>query len=223
LGLAAITKTALLPLWPAVMIRRRTTAGWATITALATAVLVVGKVGWAPWVAYAQRIPQFVGSPVQASTDYQTFHSMALHLFKFDQQWSPSPLMDAPPLATFISVTGRAAFLAYATWIAIKAPPRPAAVAMLAPVCAVMPVAEDHHFVLVIPALVIAWTSPRLAGQALGPLLLAVATLLLGLPFDSVDVGAQERWMAVANYPRVFGCGLLLVWAGLAAKPSNPG
>lgn len=219
LGLATITKTALLPTYVGLLARgRHLVVGIATATAVVAAAASLCVIGFEPWVAYAKSIPTFLATPNHSVSAYQTLHSLSLHLFRHDAIWNPWPVVDLPLVAVGVSVTSRVLVLVWATIVARNALPIVSACALLAPVVIVMPVGEDHHFVLLLPALVLAIFHEFRTRQFATLSFLVLSVFLLGLPVHELAPATEAGWHALAAYPRVWGSIALLLWATLKSR-----
>jgi hypothetical protein len=79
------------------------------------------------------------------------------------------------------------------------------------------PFAEEYHYTLVLPSLLVAawWVSQARVGL-IGLALLALAALLLGAPLAYESARLQGGWVALLAYPRVYGAYLLWGWLAWA-------
>jgi hypothetical protein len=220
LGLMLVFKTAGVWLWPLLLLSRR----WrvllgAVATALIAVFLASPWIGWSVWRAYFHEVPRLALDPSRYATAYQTLTSLMGHLFVFDSRWSPAPVVNASALSTLLEILVRGVVLVVSLRVqrldSRDIGARTLSLGMLTSLIVTMaPVAEGYHYVLVLPALVIAiWDA---AGARVGPrswLVLATITLLLTLPLHYVAAPfLQTGWRVVFAYPRVFGAFLLWGW-----------
>jgi hypothetical protein len=224
LGLMLVFKTAGVWLWPLLFLSRR----WRVLLgAVATAWIVVMLaspwVGWPVWRAYFHELPRFAVDPSRYAIAYQTLTSLMGHLFVFDLRWSPAPLVNAPALSAVLEVLVVGAVIVVSARLQSLDSQDPGTRALsmgmfTSLIVTMAPVAEGYHYVLVLPALVIAVTSA--ARERVGPrswLVLAAGALLLTLPLHYVAAPSlQSGWRAVFAYPRVFGAFVLWGWLGFA-------
>jgi hypothetical protein len=185
----------------------------APVALVSTAVL--GHERWGEWLSVAARRSSGGSASVTA---YQTLHSLFDHLLRYDSDWNPHPVADVPLLATALWVASAAAIAVVTVWAARAA----GGTAVLLPLAILLPamllaapVAEDQHFLILVPALVIAAALIVLvvrdgASRPAAWFALAAATGLLApaWPYNRAGV---EGWWTLLFYPRVYGA--LVLWA----------
>jgi hypothetical protein len=209
------------------LIRRDwTLVGAAVATALVLIVPSLALTGTDVWLVYAARLPDLATSPVRYVPAYQTTTSLFGHLLVYDAQWNTAPIANAPALALVLTAM---AFLASLV-LTIRAEPAAGAVKetralhvalMSSLVVTNSPFAEEHHYVLALPSLVIAWwwlarserAWPWWAGLAA-----STAALAAPLPYESPRL--TDGAMAIFAYPRVFGAYALWAWLLVALRRS---
>jgi hypothetical protein len=224
LGLMLVLKGAGIWLWPLFLVakRWRIVAG-AGVTALAVAVAAAPVIGWSAWRPFFDDIPRLVTEPIRYVTAYQTVTSLFGHLFVFDARWNPAPVVHLPGLARALTIAVTAASLFVSLrlqrFAAGDRDEQALSAGMFVALGACMsPVAESHHYLLVLPAVVAAVavaSRRRVPGRSW--LVLAAGTLLLVIPrrFYLSD-RLQAGWLAVLAYPKVYGA--LSLWGWMAAS-----
>jgi hypothetical protein len=225
LGVALIVKTALVWLWPLLLLAGhwRVLLG-AAATALAIALLTLPWIGVQAWAIYAGLLPTLATDPIRYVTAYQTVTSLFGHLLVYDAQWNRAPVADWPLVAQGLTLIIQLSTLAYtAAYARLNAPDhtiRALSLAFAAALCiANAPIGEGYHYVVVLPSLLVAtWYAWRagLGWRAWAALLAAAALLGTELPYKSPLLVAG--WMALLAYPRLYGAYLLWGWLGWACR-----
>jgi hypothetical protein len=180
-------------------------------------------VGFAPWRVYLRELPTLESAPWRYVTAYQTLTSLTGHLLVFDARWNPSPAMQAPRLAAFLDLAAMLAVLAVSVRLqrlnSEADADRALTFAMFtAPIVCMAPFAEGYHYVLVLPALVVAcsWAVDHRVGAGAWALL-ATSALLIVTPLHYVfSLAGEQGWRAAFAYPRVYGALLVWGWCALA-------
>jgi hypothetical protein len=227
LGLMLILKTAGAWLWPLLFLARR----WRVLAcaALVAASLALASLPWigvASWLAYIERLPELAMAPRRFVTAYQTTTSLFGHLLIYDLQWNPTPAVDAPLLARALTMAIMLLTLALsAYWGRLNDSRREVRVLTLALFISLnvtsAPFGEDYHYVLVLPALLVAawWTWQSVNTQSWMTWgMLALAALLLAAPLPYKLPALEMGWLALLAYPRVYGAYLLWLVLALMLK-----
>jgi hypothetical protein len=198
----------------------------AVVTSVTLIMLSLALTGTDVWLAYLARLPELATSPVRYVPAYQTTAGVFGHLLVHDPQWSRAPIVNAPVLA---AVLAAAAFLVSLA-LTVHAEPSPSthretralhAALISSLVVTNSPFAEEHHYVLVLPSLVIAWwwlarlPRPRLWSWWI-TLAVATVALVVPLPYEA-PMFADGAW-AVLAYPRVWGAYALWAWLLVALR-----
>jgi hypothetical protein len=208
--------------------RRRIVLGAAAAAAILLA-LSWPWVGLAAWRAYVRELPTLGSVPWRYVTAYQTLTSLTGHLFVFDVRWNPAPAEQAPLVAAVMNLGIMAAVLVISVRLQRMDSEADAERALTfalftAPIVCMAPLAEGYHYVLVLPALIIAssWAvAYRVGARAWA--LLALSLVLIVTPLHYVFALAGDRgWRAALAYPRVYGALLLWGWCAfaLARRPA---
>jgi hypothetical protein len=213
LALMLVLKSAGLWLWPLLVWGPcRRVVRWAALMAAALALATLPWITAGAWAAYTSHLPRLATMPERTVTAYQTVTSLFGHLFVFHPTWNPAPVLHSPLLAGTLTLGVVGGSLVLSACCTRGSPTLALALfgALLAPT---VPVAEGHHYLLVLPSLLVAaWHAQRstLGWRAWAVLL--VAALLLGTPLPYKSPHLQAGWLALFAYPRVYGAYLLWAW-----------
>jgi hypothetical protein len=215
LGLAFILKTAGLSLWLLLLAQRRWHAlAWGIGLIVVTFLLSLPWIGLATWGAYFQAAWTVTGSPTVAVTAYQTTAGFFAHLFRFDPTWNPNPIADWPALARLLTLLVTVASLTITLWWGRFAPVVKFFAALIPLSIVLLPVAEEHHFViLLIPIFSLIddlrQHPPAAGGLSLDYIWLGIALCLLVVPIRYDDLALSVGWWALLAYPRLYGAWLI--------------
>jgi len=222
LGLMLVVKTAGAWLWPLLAWGRSWRAVlWGVLVAAGLALATLPWIGIEAWAAYASHLPNLATMPERTVTAYQTVTSLFGHLFLYHPTWNPAPVVHCPLLATALTLGVLGGSLALSARYARRSP------ALSLALCAALlvtnaPVAEGHHYLLVLPSLLVAaWHAWRCGLDWRAWAALLVAALLTGAPLPYGSARLQAGWLAILAYPRVYGAYLL--WAWLCRQAGSPG
>jgi glycosyl transferase family 87 len=203
LGLAIALKISGWPIAVLMLVQRRwAAAGWAAATAAVSALITLPWVGVSAWNTWLFRqIPHTMRSPDATVTAYQDTTGFWQHLFRFDAIYNPSPLFDAPALASLLTLVTTVGAI-----LALMARKRSASIGFAAAVALtelLSPAAEQYHYVILLLPLAVLWHEAwRSQHAGLGACAL-LATLLIACPIDYKS--AHPMWALLHNYPRLFG------------------
>ena len=213
-GLLVALKSSGLPWWALRAIERR----WRFVAAAAVSWLLLSGIvfavtGLEPWLRYPRYVAEFVQRPGASATAYQTTWSLARRLCVADPQFNPAPAADCGPAALVLPpLLVLSAWLWTARRVIRGASPK---VTIAAGVCLsllALPIAEEHHFVLLTIPLFLALESH--ARQAwprpLELAVLAAAVAMLMVPLE-LTMPFTTRLSALLAYPRLYAAWLL--WA----------
>lgn len=223
LGSMLMLKSAAVWLWPLLLLKQRGRALlWACAMAASIGIISLPLIGVKTWRAYIGLLPQLARAPERPVTAYQTVTSLWGHLMVFDAKWNPSPLVNWPLPATVLTVTVLIITLVLsAHWSQLKGDPLETQALSLALFLSLVvtntPFAEGYHYVLVLPAVLIAgWWAWQAKPGWKHWAILAMVTFLLGAPLPYKSPGLTAGWLALVAYPRVYGAFLLWGWLGWA-------
>jgi hypothetical protein len=145
-------------------------------------------------------------------------------LFVYDRQWNASPAIDLPALASALNLlvllVSLVLSLRWGTLTSAGQEEQALTLALfLSLVATSAPVAEGYHYVMVLPALLVAlWWAWLSACDWPAWAALGLAVLLLAAPLPYRSPGLQDRWLALLAYPRVYGAFILWGWLGWALE-----
>jgi hypothetical protein len=228
LGLAFILKTTGLTLWFLLPLQRRWAAlAWGLATILTVALASLPWIGLATWQAYAGVVTTIIaGSPIKAVTAYQTTAGLLTHLLQYDPTWNPQPVYHWPLLASLLTFLISLTALALTLWPGRDHRPAPFLFAALLPLSVVLlPVAEEHHFVILLISIFILLHTTPLATKTLrspDTLLLGLAILLLIAPIPYKHPALSPGWLALLAYPRLYGGWLIWLVALRRLRQQTP-
>ncbi|MCA9975391.1 MAG: DUF2029 domain-containing protein [Anaerolineales bacterium] len=217
LGLIMVSKTAAAWLFLLLLVARRwRVVGWAVATAVPFILISLLWDGLSPWLTYLSMLSERMSDPSRVVTAYQTITSLFGHLFILESTWNPTPIFHLPWLATTLTLLTFVGTL-YLSWRYGRLDNGAAQEARLLTTalwCALIvsnaPLAEDYHYVLLLPSLGTAvWWATKTGHRKL-PLLIAILLLALPLPFKHPLLA--QSWLALFAYPRVYGAYLLWGW-----------
>jgi hypothetical protein len=210
--------------------RRWRVVGVAALAGLAIILVCSPFTGWGIWLIYGRDAVTWMAQPSNYVAAYQTIRSLTGHLLIFDSVWNPKPVANLPALAQVLAIgLGAGALAVTAAFQRFDSDlhgDRALTVGMcVSLMVTAVPVAEGYHYVLVFPAVVIAWWwAVRSDASPPARLLLAGCTGLLCVPqryYGSVHV--RDGWAALLAYPLVYGA--VGLWAffvhALATPPAG--
>jgi hypothetical protein len=227
LGLALVLKSAGVWIYPLLAVARqwRILAG-AAIAALVVVIASSTFMGWRIWPIYLADGFRFLAlEPSNHVAAYQTLRSLTGHLFIYDGTWNAAPVAHLPALAKALNVLILGtAFVISARLERLDAEgleERALTIALFdALIVPAAPIGEGYHYVLIFPAVVIAWWwAVRARADLRSRLALAACTALLLVPqaiYGSPRLSGG--WTALLAYPLLCGAFGLWVWLGLALR-----
>ncbi|HXQ33397.1 MAG TPA: glycosyltransferase family 87 protein [Anaerolineales bacterium] len=206
LGFALALKASGLPLLVLFVLRGKwKLVVWTFIALAALAFLSLPLVGLSTWLIYLfEVIPKFLVDPVIAVIAYQTIPGFTRHLFTYDPVWNLNPLADWPTFASLVSLLITLAFVGIAGWRSRRTSLEWTFCIGLVLSLILVPAAEQHHYVILFPAFLLAIRSPNVSKW-----LLFIAAALIALPLESMNKVLSSGWWALLAYPRLYGAILL--------------
>jgi hypothetical protein len=219
LALVLALKASGLPLLVLLIIRGRwRIIAWALLVFAGLVLISIHLVGVPTWRIYLLNvIPNFLADPVIAVTAYQTVPGFIRHLFTYHDIWNPSPLTNWPTFAKLFNLfvafilVGIAGIRSKQTTLEWTF-----SVGLLLSVILV-PAAEQHHYILLFPAFLLAVRSPRIPR-----VLLYLAAALIVLPLAYTAKPLSSGWWVLMAYPRLYGALILFAILHFDQKDSEP-
>jgi hypothetical protein len=212
LGLTFVLKTVGGPLWLLLLIRRRWKAlGWGIGTILIVVLSSLPWIGIDTWWAYVQAVQRVSGGTTMTVPAYQTTAGLFAHLFYFDPVWNPAPIDHRPALATLLPLLISLIAVTITLWLGRSSEHVADLFAALIPLSVVLlPVAEEHHFViLLIPIFILGDHLRHDFSLSVDWLLLGPALFLLLVPLPYASPVFSAGWLALLAYPRLYGAWLI--------------
>ncbi len=173
---------------------------WAAGGAIAIFLLTLPWIGVDAWrEAVFVQMPASAAMPAAKLSAYQTVSSLWQHLFRHDAVFNPQPVADLPgPASAGILLTTVAACAALALR-RLSAQAQYAAALVLTVLLS--PLAEQYHYLLVLPPFALLLVHGCLARSWRLGLILLIAALLLCAPISYKTY--LPGWWAVLDYPRL--------------------
>ena len=207
IGLVFILKTAGIFLLILLVIKKK----WRSLLWFFAIVLFLFAVtlpifGIESWSAYLNKLLDYSSSPTLSVTAYQTIHSFFHHLFVFDMQWNPEPLIDLPLLGKSIKILFTLIILIVTIIAAIKSK-RPELVfgSFIIVGIILSPPSIDYHYMLMLIPIFILFNR-LIKNPSVGLWsLFAISYLLIAtsLPYISPKI-TSGHW-ALFAYPKLYG------------------
>jgi len=208
--------------WPVCLLmfaqRRWTAVRWLVATAITAALLSLPWVGLAAWrVCLFQIIPQTLSRGAATVTAYQDTAGFWQHLFRYVPTSNPTPVYDAPLLATVLTLA-----TTLAACVVLIARMRSTSLRFVAAVALselLGPSAEQYHYILLLLPLAVLWHTAYLSRDRLLGLGALAATFLIAVPINYKAV--HPAWSVLHNYPRLIGGWILFTALYLADRSST--
>ncbi len=209
LGVAMALKVSGWPVGLLMLAQRRWIAVCSALaTAAAASLLSLPWVGVAAWRAFLfDQIPRTLRAGAATLSAYQDTTGFWQHLFRYVPTINPAPVIDAPVLATVLTLA-----TTLAACIALIWRPRSTSLRFVAAVALselLSPAAEQYHYILLLLPLALLWHHVYLSRDRLLGLCALVATVLIALPINYKAV--HPMWSLLHNYPRLIGGWIVFV------------
>ncbi len=184
---------------------------WMLATIISLAIISLPWIGLKAWFFYGEKLLHLNSLPLLGVTAYQTIHSFFYHIFVFNQQWNPFPIIDLPVLGILLSTVmgllllGGIIFYSYRC----KNSELSFSVFIIAGVV-LSPISLDYHYiVLLLPFLIFIKQFRENCTKYLWVLfILFYALIATGLPYTSDKI--SKGWLLIFAYPKLYGAlGLL--------------
>jgi hypothetical protein len=229
LGWMLILKLAGIWIWLLLLLSRRwRAAAAAAIICLTIALLCLPAVGMDSWRSFFHELPRLAYDPMRHVSAYQTVAGLFGHLFVLDPHWNQHPIAHCPAVAMLSTIlVSTAVLLKSVQWRRLDDSHEAMALSLGmfdSLIVSLSPVAEGYHYMLVLPAVMIAvWhaLNARIGRGAWTALIVSI--MLLTAPQRLYGAPAiQAGWFALLAYPRVYGAFVLWGWFGLALTKCHP-
>jgi hypothetical protein len=192
--------------WPVCLLmfaqRRWIAVSWVIATAVAFALLSLPWVGLAAWrVFLVEAIPRTLHWGAATLTVYQDTTGFWQHLFRYVPSVNPTPVLDAPLLATVLTLA-----TTLAACVVLVARMRSTSLRFVAAVALselLSPVAEQYHYIILLLPLAVLWHTAYLSRDRVLALCALAATFLIAVPINYR--AAHPMWSLLYNYPRLIG------------------
>jgi len=210
LGLAIALKLSGWPIGLLMLAQRRWTAVWASIaTGISAAAITLPWAGVDAWRTFIfVAVPHAMSRPGTTLTAYQDTGGFWQHWLRYDSQLNPHPVLNAPVLASILTL-GTAAIACFAL-IARRPPAYVGYAAAVALVVLLSPAAEQYHYIVFLLPLAVLWHEAWLLNSRGALCAACVATLLISWPINYK--APHPVWALLLSYPRLIGG-----WIGFAA------
>ena len=176
-------------------------------------IVVIASLPWVgldTWLHYVFSVlPAWLATSKASVPAYQTIPGFFSHMLRFDAQWNRTPVVDAPTLAVGLTIAAILSGLVMLGWQARHHQPVRVAASSLIMTVLFAPLAEQYHYLLLIPALavVVDVATTRALGMSLA-LTGALILVLAPLPYEN-PAPAHGAWALLA-YPRLYGALVML-------------
>jgi hypothetical protein len=218
LGVAAAAKLAAPPVLLLLAVRGAWRAvGAAIAVGIGLAVVTLPFAGTAGWMRFVQVLVEDVVAPPPslAVPAYQSLTGLAHRLFVADPDWNPSPLVEAPWLASLIALVASIAVLGVTCWLGRRGRLDVAFGAAAAAGVLVLNLTQQYHLAMLwLPAVI------AVARVAEDPrrrsftwvLVLVVSTVFIAAPWPAPDLRLSGWSLLPLAYLRLIGAWLLWAW-----------
>ena len=217
-----LLKTAVVLLWPVLIVQRRWRAlGIAAGCTLAAVILTLPLIGVEAWRVYAGQLLLLGSRPELAVTAYQSLPGLIWHLLSSDPVWNRHPLLDMPKAALALVILSGAALIGWLLRHCSRAIGSDRAFAAGVLVSIILsPVSIDYHYTLLLaPILIMAASPPIRRSRTLSAAALS-GTLLIALPLGHTSPALASGLLALLSYPKLYGA-MILLWVVARAEPWN--
>ena len=225
LGASVAVKTSGVPMLVVIAFAKRRRVLVSALVAGAVSVAVtIAVAGIEPWMRYPGYVAEFVGQPRAAVTAYQTTSSLFHRLCIADPAWNPAAAADCATLGRGIPALLEVVAVLITLRVVSAAP---AALWLAAGGCLsvlMLPIAEDHQFVLLALPMMLLVESRRQSGSDRVFTCAFVAfALLLVVPLENTAYRFTAGWGVLLAYPRLYAAWLLwaLVMREIGRQPSD--
>jgi hypothetical protein len=204
--------------WLMIARQRWRALGWLVAVVLAVAVASLPWLGLASWRTLLQvAVPEVMRWPAATLNVYQDTSGFWQHWLRYDAEFNPNPLIDAPRLAALLTLATTASACGL-LWVRR----RPDFISFSAAVALtelVSPAAEQYHYTLLLLPMSVLWYEAWTARSWPAMSAALIATILIGWP---INLHAYHpAWALLLSYPRLIG-GWILFGALLTRWRQHP-
>lgn len=219
IGVIFILKTAGTFLWILLAIQKKwKSLLWVLVTALFLFVITLPFFGLNSWLAYGNKLINYTDSPTLSVTAYQSVHSFFHHLFVFNEQRNPEPVINLPIIGKSLTIIFTLCILIVTIVSALKFKKSDLAFGSFIIAGLILnPATIDYHYVLILIPIIILidWLKNNPAPGVWTIFLFSFILIALSIPYTSPKV-TSGLW-AVLAYPKLYGA--LGLW-GLSLRAS---
>ena len=207
IGLVFILKTAGIFLLILIVIKKKwRSLLWFFAVALFLFVVTLPIFGVDSWSAYLNVLLKYTSSPTLSVTAYQTIHSFFHHLFVFDKQWNPAPLINLPLLGKSMTIFFSTLILVITIFIAFKNKKSDLAFGSFIIMGIILsPPSIDYHYMLMlIPILILLNWLIKNPSKVLW-IFFGISYLLIASSLPYISPKITGGLWAVLAYPKLYG------------------
>ncbi|MGE5811819.1 MAG: glycosyltransferase family 87 protein [Ignavibacteria bacterium] len=175
------------------------------------------------WSAYLNKLLDYYSSPTLSVTAYQSVHSFFHHLFVFDQQWNPVPLINLPMLGKTMTISFTLIFLIVTIIAAIKSKKEDLVFGSFVIAGIILsPLSIDYHYMLILIPIFILFNRLIKNPSAALWILFVFSYLLIAASIPYISPKVTGGIWAVFAYPKLYGAVALWVLSLRASFINRP-
>jgi hypothetical protein len=214
LGIAAGLKLSGAPIWLLLAVRGQWRAlFWSTVVGFLSALLGLAVLGWGAWLGFFQRVLDYSKPvPLASHVAFQATPSFLQRMFVASPQFNPTPLFDAPGLASVFGLIISGLALGLMLWFARRAAFEIAFATAVTSGVILFPMATEYHYTLLLIPLAVTGWHVITTRQRFDAVWFAAILILLCVPFDWNAPHWSTREFMLLAYPRLYGGWLLWLW-----------
>ncbi len=184
--------------------------------------LLLPRIGLVTWQKYYEAVIASLGGlPMHGHTAFQTVNSFITHLFLFDAEWLPAPVLSLP--AAVVRGLSYAANIVLIILVVTRSNGNTAGTlllsfsAVIALGVVTAPLAEEYHYVLFLPLAIglSAWTVKQLLRTwkiGILELVILTAIIIMALPLNYKFLNSAPQAFLLFAYPKLIA-GIVLLFA----------
>ena len=158
------------------------------------------------WLAYLNKLLDYSSSPTLSVSAYQTIHSFFHHLFVFDSQWNPAPLINLPYLGKSLTIFFSALILVITIIIAFKNKNSDLAFGSFIIVGIILsPPSIDYHYMLMLISIFIVYDWLIINPSPFLWVIFAISFLLIAASLPYISPKITVGYWALFAYPKLYG------------------